>query len=81
MEARPDLPETISIDEQARAAGRRGQEIRPADDRDDIDALREQCFAFINGQGQSEALAYAKTKADEMIFWLRRHRERAHAKS
>lgn len=74
---RVELPETITVAEQARAAGR--QDIRPPG-ADDIDAFRTQCFGFINGQsGSSEALAMAKTKADEMVFWLRRARERAHA--
>lgn len=41
----------------------------------DIDALRDHCHAFIEQQiqrsGPSPALAMAKSKTDEMIYWLR----------
>jgi hypothetical protein len=67
------LPEVITVAEQAKAAGQR---IRHTDDVDDIDTLKTHCLSFINHQGHSEALAMSKTKLEEMILWLRRHRER-----
>lgn len=73
---RAELPEVITVAEQARDAGQR---IRAADAHDDIDDLKQRCLAFINSQEKgtpSPALAMAKTKLEEMVFWIRRHRER-----
>jgi hypothetical protein len=65
-----------TLDELATAAGRKPTDIRPAGESDDIDILRAHCTAFMVSQGKSEALSMAKSKLEEMIFWLRRHRER-----
>ena len=70
---RVELPEVITIAEQAKAAGR--NEVRRGTD--DIDEFRSHCVAFLNAQGAGDPLSMARTKMDEMIFWLRRHRERA----
>ena len=76
---RVELPEVVTVHEQAKHAGR--QEIRTG--RDDIDELRMHCTAFMDREGGAGTdLSMARTKMDEMIFWLRRHRERSiHAQS
>ena len=44
--------------------------------REDIDELRDHCREFIDQMHQSHATAMARTKLDEMIYWLRVARER-----
>ena len=62
-----ELPETVSVDEVATAAGR----IRSGPD-DPISALRSQCLAFIDGANLSQhARMMALPKLEEMIFWIR----------
>jgi hypothetical protein len=52
--------------------------IRQFGERDDIDAFKKEALAFCNAQtGKSNDLAFAKTKLEEMVYHLRRHRERA----
>lgn len=71
-----DLPQEISVREQAEAAGR--GKILPVGAYPDIDALRDHLQAFFRAEKhqEGEALAMAKTKATEMDFWLRTHRGR-----
>lgn len=71
---RGSQPETISIGEQAEAAGRRSGDIRRGTD--DIDALGMKVREFCDAQGQNtHALSSARTKFAEAIFWLRSHRD------
>ena len=44
--------------------------------RDDIDELRDHCRAFLDEQSRSTQVALARSKMDEMIFWLRANRSR-----
>jgi hypothetical protein len=37
----------------------------------DIDTINEHCLAFIAARGRSHALAMAKSKLGEFVFWLR----------
>jgi hypothetical protein len=69
-----DLPETISVEEQARAAGM--GKILPVGAYPDIDQLRDHIQTFFKAERNQDnhALAMAKTKAAEMDFWLRAHR-------
>lgn len=62
-----ELPETVSVDEQARPAGR----VR-IDMGDPVTALHEQCKQFIeNANMSSHARMMALPKLDEMVFWIR----------
>ena len=66
-----ELPETISIAEQAQASGR---QILPPGADPEIDALREHCRGFIAampGDPKAHGIIMAKTKLEELIFWLR----------
>jgi hypothetical protein len=71
-----DLPETITVKEQAQASGQ--GKILPIGAYPDIDQLRDHVRAFLMAEQHQggEALAMAKTKATEMDFWLRTHRGR-----
>jgi len=63
----PDPPNLI---EMAMHAG----QIRPPG-HDEVDQLRFHVLDFIKAQGESgHALTMAKTKCEELIFWLRAHR-------
>jgi hypothetical protein len=47
---------------------------------DDIDEFKARALAFCNAQaGRTTHLAIAKTKLEEMVYYLRRHREAANA--
>lgn len=51
-------------------------DIQPLGVNPDIDLFRAQCYAFCNAQaGRTNELAIAKTKVEELIYHLRRHRE------
>jgi hypothetical protein len=50
-------------------------EIRTAET-DDIDELRHHCRAFLNAERPSTQISLARSKLDEMIYWLRAHRAR-----
>lgn len=69
-----ELPEGVSIEDQAAAAGR----PRVGDTRmgsDDIDELRSHVTGFCNRQGpNTPSLSRARTKFEEALFWLRSHR-------
>jgi hypothetical protein len=71
-----DLPETVTVEEQAKAAGQ--GKILPIGAYPDLDRFRETVQAFLRSEQpqHGEALAMAKTKATEMDFWLRTHRGR-----
>ncbi len=69
------LPEGVSIDEQAKVAGRRTSDLRHG--HDDIDTLAAVLKDFCDHQlPSSDALASARTKFTEGLFWLRTHRDR-----
>jgi hypothetical protein len=69
-----DLPETISVKEQAEAAGK--GKILPIGAYPDIDELRDHIQSFLRQERprHDQALAVARTKADELIYWLRANR-------
>ena len=61
-----DLPDPPTLSTMAERAG----QIRSPEP-DEIDRFRHTCLAFIATQGDSHAAAMAKSKAEEMIFWVR----------
>lgn len=71
-----DLPERITVEEQAHAAGK--GTILPVGAYPDIDRLRDFIKTFLMAEKNQDAtaLAIAKTKAAELDFWLRTHRSR-----
>lgn len=65
-----ETPETISIDEQATAAGR----VTPPA-RDDIQTLSDTLDRFCDAQlPTSNALASARATFHQALYWLRIHR-------
>lgn len=68
-----DLPEKITVQEQAQAAG---MGKIPVGAYPDIDALRDQIDHMLQAERpqNSHALIMAKVKATELDFWLRTHR-------
>jgi hypothetical protein len=64
----------VPLDEMRRRAG----EIRHAHDQDEIDALRNTVDLTVEhltrGQPHTRELSMALTKADEMLFWMRAHK-------
>jgi hypothetical protein len=75
-QARPELPEVITVAEQAQAAGRKTGDILPPGAHPDLDALRDHIRGFLP-DGTSQAAMMAKSKAEELLFWLRAARNRS----
>jgi hypothetical protein len=68
-----EQPDQISVEEQATVAGR-----MRAPDLDPVDVLRLTIRKFMDnmpGDPRGHNLAQARTKLDEMIFWLRAHEQ------
>ena len=64
-----ELPEQVTIDQQAQVAGRVRADV---DGSDPITALREHCLRFIEGANLPQhQRMMAIPKMDEMIFWIR----------
>ena len=67
-------PERVSVAEQAAASG------ASARNTDGVDELRAHCKQFIDtlpGDPKGHHISQARSKLDEMIFWLRAHILRA----
>jgi hypothetical protein len=74
QQPRTNLPEGISIADQAEVAGRRRGDTRQ--DTDDIDMLGVRVREFCDRQGaHTNALSTARTKFAEALYWLRHHRD------
>ena len=68
-----ELPEPQSLAQMAEAAGKKT--ILPPGADPDIDALRDHIMGFLNNElVQNHGAMMAKTKAQELIFWVRSSR-------
>lgn len=52
------------------------QQMRPIDDHDDVDALRDHIKRFLDAEPPGHCIMMARPKLEELIFWLRSHRNR-----
>jgi hypothetical protein len=74
-----DLPDTVTVEEQAQAAGRKPQGILPVGAYPDLDEFRDRVMGFLQSQPHADGsvpLMMAKSKAGELDYWLRAHRNR-----